>query len=90
MNPDEMPHSGILIKINNLQGQKYIIIWKIGPVTPKLHVYKGQIHLYYMDSSLTGGTALCPGARHFILCLVLLQLRKACPEVMNEKLLTGM
>ena len=40
-------------------------------------------------SSLTGGTALCPWARHFILCLVLVQLRKTYPD-MTEKMLTGM
>ena len=30
-------------------------------------------------SSLTRGTVLGPWARHFILCLVLVQLRKTCP-----------
>ena len=35
--------------------------------------------------SLTGGTALCPRARHFI---VLVQPRKTCSDI-NEKLLTG-
>ena len=32
-------------------------------------------------SSYTEGTALCPRARHFILCLVLVQPRKTCPEM---------
>ena len=39
-------------------------------------------------SSLTGGTVLYPCARHFILCLVLVQRRKTCPDI-TEKLLTG-
>ena len=39
-------------------------------------------------SSLTGGTGLCPWARHFILCLVLLKPTKTSPG-MTEKLLTG-
>ena len=32
-------------------------------------------------SSLIGGTALCPGARHVILCLVLVQPRKTHPNM---------
>ena len=36
-------------------------------------------------SSLTRGTVLCPFARHFILCLVLVQPRQTCPD-MTEKL----
>ena len=32
-------------------------------------------------SSLTGGTALCLWARHFILCLVLVQPRKTLPDI---------
>ena len=39
-------------------------------------------------SSLTGGTALCSRARHFIICLVLVQPRKT-PSNITEKLLTG-
>ena len=39
-------------------------------------------------SSLTGGTALCPSDRHFILCLLLGQPKKTRPD-MPEKLLTG-
>ena len=31
--------------------------------------------------SLTGDNALCPGARHINLCLVLVQLRKTCPDI---------
>ena len=42
-----------------------------------------------VGSSLTTGTVLCPLARHFILCLFLVQPRKTCPD-MTEKLLTGM
>ena len=38
--------------------------------------------------SLTGGTVLCPWARHFILCLVLVQPRKTFPDI-TETLLTG-
>ena len=41
-----------------------------------------------VGSSLTGGNALCPSARHFILCLVLVQPRKTCPN-MTEKLSLG-
>ena len=41
-----------------------------------------------MGSSLTGGTALCPWERHFILCLVLVQPRKTRPDI-TERLLTG-
>ena len=43
------------------------------------------------SSRLMGDTVLCPWARHFILCLVLVQPRKTgkCPY-MAEKLLTGM
>ena len=37
--------------------------------------------------SLTGGTALCPRARHFINSLVLVQPRKTGPD-MTEKLST--
>ena len=33
--------------------------------------------------SLTGGTVLFPLARHFILCLVLVQLRK-CPDMIEN------
>ena len=38
---------------------------------------------------LTEGTVLCPWPRHFIICLALVQLRKAgkCPNI-AEKLLT--
>ena len=32
-------------------------------------------------SSLTRGISLCSLARHFILCLVLVQLRKTCPDM---------
>ena len=39
-------------------------------------------------SSLNGGTALCPWARHLILCLVLIQPRKTRPD-MTENVLTG-
>ena len=39
--------------------------------------------------SLTGGTGLCPGARHFILCLVMVQPRTTRPD-MTENMLTGM
>ena len=39
-------------------------------------------------SSLTVGTALCPLAIHFILCLVLFQTRKTLPDI-TETLLTG-
>ena len=39
--------------------------------------------------SLTRSTALCSGARQFILCLVLVQTRKTHPN-MTEKLLSGM
>ena len=40
---------------------------------------------------LTRGNALCPCARHFILCLVLVQPRKTGNHPkMAEKLLTGM
>ena len=39
--------------------------------------------------SLTGGTVLCPLARHYILCLVLVQPRKTRLDI-TEKLLTGM
>ena len=40
-------------------------------------------------SSLTGVTALCPWARHIInLCLVLVQPRKTCPNII-ESFLTG-
>ena len=39
--------------------------------------------------SLTGGTGLCPWARHFIFCLVMVQLKKTSPG-MTKKLLTGM
>ena len=42
----------------------------------------------FTSSSLTGGTALCHLARHLILCLVVVQPRKTCPD-MTEKLLTG-
>ena len=38
--------------------------------------------------SFTGGIALCTGARHFILCLVLVQHKKTRPD-MAEKMLTG-
>ena len=38
--------------------------------------------------SLTGVTALCPWATHFIPCLVLVQPRETHPD-MTEKLLTG-
>ena len=41
-----------------------------------------------MGSSLTGSAAMCPLARHAILCLVLAQPRKARPD-MTEKMLTG-
>ena len=37
--------------------------------------------------SLTGGTVSCPLARHFILCLVLVQPRNTHPH-MTEKMLT--
>ena len=42
-----------------------------------------------VSSSLTSGgvTVLCPWTRHFIRCLVLVQLRKTRPD-MTEKLLT--
>ena len=42
------------------------------------------------SSRLTAGgvTVLCPLARHFIHCLVLVQPRKTCPD-MTKKLLTG-
>ena len=40
-------------------------------------------------SSLTGSTVLCPCARHFITCLVLVQPKTIRPD-MPEKLLTGM
>ena len=40
-------------------------------------------------SSLTRGALSCPWARHFILCLVLVQPRKTCPD-MTEKMLIGM
>ena len=39
--------------------------------------------------SLTGGTVLCPLARHYILCLVLVQPRKTRLDI-TEKLLTWM
>ena len=35
-------------------------------------------------SSLTRGTALCPGARHFILCLVQVQPRKAGLDITEK------
>ena len=38
--------------------------------------------------SLIGGIALCPWARHFILCLVLVQPKKIHPD-MTEQLLLG-
>ena len=38
--------------------------------------------------SLTGATALCPGARHINSCLVLVQPRKTRHDI-TEKLLTG-
>ena len=40
------------------------------------------------SSSLTGGTALCSLAKHFILCLVLVQHRTIRSD-MTEKVLTG-
>ena len=33
------------------------------------------------SSSLAGGTAFCPSARHFILCFVLVQPRKTCSNM---------
>ena len=39
-------------------------------------------------SSFTAGTALCPLARHFILCIELVQPRKTCPDI-TEKMFTG-
>ena len=39
-------------------------------------------------SSLTGGIALCPLSRLFMLCLALVQPRKTHPDI-DEKLLTG-
>ena len=39
-------------------------------------------------SSLIGGTVLCPWARHFTLCLVLVQRRNTCPD-MTEKCWLG-
>ena len=41
------------------------------------------------DLSLTFGNVFCPLARHFILCLVLVQPRKTLYD-MTEKMLTGM
>ena len=38
---------------------------------------------------LTGGTVLCPWARHFSLCFVLVQPREKCLDI-TEKLLIGM
>ena len=54
-----------------------------------------SLHLHFFDclsskdrrvagSSLTGGTALWPSARHFILCLVLVQCRKTHPDMMEN------
>ena len=41
-----------------------------------------------VGSSITGGTVLCPGARHFNACLVLVKPRKTCLDI-TEKLFTG-
>ena len=43
---------------------------------------------WFAGSSLTGGTALCPWARDFVLCLILVQPRKTRPNI-TEKMLTG-
>ena len=36
-------------------------------------------------SRLTRGIALCPWARHFIICLVLGQPRKTCPDITEKE-----
>ena len=48
-----------------------------------------MIVFLYMVLSLTGGTALCPLVRCFILCLILVQPIKTCPEL-TEKVFTWM
>ena len=48
-----------------------------------------MIVFLYMVLSLTEGTALCPLVRCFILCLILVQPRKTCPEL-TEKVFTWM
>ena len=52
--------------------------------------YKGNQRQNYalrINLSLTGATALCPWARHFVLCLILFKPRKTSPD-MTVKLLT--
>ena len=46
-------------------------------------VFPDHTHLLFL--TLTGGSGLCPRARHFILCLILVKPRKAHPN-MTEKI----
>ena len=60
-------------------------------VAQLVECYTGDPRVASSTLTAGGATVLCPSARHFILCLVLVQSRKMgnCPD-MTKTLLTGM
>ena len=75
------------VLIKNDQPKQYIVVRKAMALWYSVKSFNRRV----AGLRLTRGTALCPCAKHFILCLVLVQHRKTGyhPD-MTENSLTGM